>query len=98
VGGTRKARASVKEVDLGGAEEEGYGYYKARSPRDRHKECMVCHVYPIKFRGTEPDLVDRRFKPKHVLKDGYTGRLLYVCKSCSWRIKNAPDFEAVIVK
>jgi len=58
-------------------EEEPYGYYKSRTPKDPSKVCMTCKIYPIAYKGT----------------DKSSGRKLYVCNSCSWRIKNADDLE-----
>lgn len=33
--------------------EEGYGYYNARTPRDKEMECMICRVYPYLYRGED---------------------------------------------
>lgn len=51
------------------------------TPRDRDRQCHVCTVEKIQFRGTDP----------------VSGILLYVGERCLWRIKNAPDLQMIEV-
>lgn len=81
----RRARATGKEVDFSSTprrrvpkEPEPYGAFNSRTPRDKDRECTVCHCERITVRGT----------------DYKTGLLLYTCDRCAWRIKGADDFQA----
>lgn len=53
--------------------DDAYG----QSPRDRDKECMICGLERIAWRGTE----------------GATGRLLYVGDKCRYYVARAADFK-----
>lgn len=55
--------------------DDSYG----QTPRDKDKECHVCGVERIEFRGTDP----------------LTGLLLYVGERCSYMVKRSDDFVAV---
>jgi hypothetical protein len=78
----REKDASKKEVFFGFAHHDpDRERNRGTTPRDRDRQCMVCTVELIQWRGTEPT----------------SGRLLYVGERCYWRIKNAPDVEMVQV-
>lgn len=68
-----QGRASVKEVDFRG---DSYG----QTPRDRDKQCMVCGVERILYRGT----------------DTLSGLLLFVGDRCQYMVKRSDDFAEVL--
>jgi hypothetical protein len=55
--------------------DDNYG----QTPRDKEKECMVCGVERIEFKGTDP----------------LTGLTLYVGERCTYMVKRADDFVAL---
>ena len=65
-------RASVKDVDF----EDRYG----QTPRDRDKQCMVCGVERIAYRGTDP----------------VSNLLLFVGERCRYMVKRANDYAEVM--
>lgn len=78
----RKERVSKKEVWFGLAHHNpNRERNRGTTPRDRDRECQVCHIEVIQFRGTEPT----------------TGILRFVGERCLWRIKDAPDLRMIEV-
>lgn len=65
-----QGRASVKVLD-----DDNYG----QTPKDKSRECHVCGVEKIEFRGT----------------DSLTGLLLFVGEKCKYMVKRSPDFAEV---
>jgi hypothetical protein len=77
-----KKKASKKEVWMGLAHHNpDRERNQGTTPRDRDRQCMVCTVELIQFKGTEPT----------------SGRLLYVGERCLWRLKHAPDLQMIEV-
>lgn len=52
---------------------------RGTTPRDRDKQCHICGVERIEYRGT----------------DALTGILLYVGERCLYMVKSAPDLQSV---
>lgn len=50
-----------------------------QTPRDKDKECHVCGVEKIEFKGT----------------DAFTGLLVLVGEKCAWRVKRSNNFAAM---
>jgi hypothetical protein len=84
-GGDTKApreKASKKEVWFGLAHHNpDRERNRGTTPRDRDRQCAVCGVEKIQFRGT----------------DQVSGILLFVGERCLWRIKNSPDLRMIEV-
>jgi hypothetical protein len=62
--------ASIKTIDF-----KGSGAKKASTPRDRDKQCDICGVERIAYRGTDP----------------LSRSLIYVGDKCAYYLNNAPD-------
>lgn len=80
----RRARggATPKEVDLSKASrakdpDDNYG----QTPRDRDKQCVVCGVEKIEWRGTDP----------------LSGILLFVGAKCEYMVRRSEDKAPVEV-
>lgn len=74
--------ASKKEVWFGFAHHDpDRERNRGTTPRDKDRQCVVCGIELIQFRGTDP----------------VSGILLYVGERCYWRVKNAPDLQMIEV-
>ncbi len=73
-----KAGGSVKEVDFSRSERTsrgGGGGPRQQTPRDRDKQCMVCGVERIVWKGTDP----------------LSGLILFVGERCEYMVRRSLD-------
>ncbi len=72
--------ATPKEVFFGKAHHDpNRERNRGTTPRDKDKQCHICGVERIEFRGTDP----------------ITGILLFVGERCVYRIQRAADLQEV---